>query len=157
MLVRCCYRSAPPAEIRLKENKKVDTYVNFDEAETENENPEDDEIETESSANSSPQKGVLKKIANAPVNLIKSGVHSAASKINPFDKKISQNDTTDSGVESIRLANTVVKKTGQTIKTVDRTVKTTQRTIKTAENVVSVTGRAIIKTGRTAGKVRNVK
>ena len=41
--------------------------------------------------------------------------------INPLDKKIDQNDTTDHGVESMRLAYRTGKQGTRTIKTVDRT------------------------------------
>ena len=94
-------------------------------------------------------KKALKAPANLAVNTLKSGIKTAVTKANPFDKKINKNDTSDSGVESIRLAYTTSKKA---IKTVDRTIKTTNRTVKTTKNVAVGTGKVIYKTGQFAGK-----
>lgn len=80
-------------------------------------------------------KDTVKKAAAAPVTMtvqaVKGGMKTAISKANPFDKQINKNDVTDSGVESIRLAYTSVKKTKNTVKSVKSSIKTTQRTIKT--------------------------
>lgn len=95
-------------------------------------------------------KGAVKKAAAAPVSIavqtVKSGVKSAISKANPFDKQINKNDVTDSGVESIRLAYTSVKKAKNSIKTISSTVKTTHRTIKTAGKAVKTTVKIAYKT-----------
>lgn len=95
-------------------------------------------------------KGAVKKAATAPVSIavqtVKSGVKSAISKANPFDKQINKNDVTDSGVESIRLAYTSVKKAKNSIKAVSSTVKTTHRTIKTAGKAAKATVKIAYKT-----------
>ena len=79
-------------------------------------------------------------MAKSPFNAAKKAVKSAESKVNPFNKPINKSDTTDTGVESIRLAD-------KTVKTITRNVKTTKRTIKTAGNTVKTTGKVIYKTG----------
>lgn len=95
-------------------------------------------------------KGAVKKAAFAPVSIaaqtVKGGVKSAATKANPFDKKINTNDVTDSGVENIRLAYTSVKKTKNAIKTVKSNVKTAQRTIKTTGKAAKATAKIAYKT-----------
>lgn len=88
-------------------------------------------------------KHAFKKAAAAPfimtAKTVKSGVKSAVTKANPFDQKINRNDVADSGVESIRLAYSSVKKTKNGIKTVNSTIKTAQRTIKTAGKAAKTT------------------
>lgn len=64
---------------------------------------------------------------------------SVVSKTNPFDKKINKNDVSDTGVESIRLANSGIK-------TVKKSIRTTHSTIKTTGTVVKKTGTVIYKT-----------
>ena len=82
-------------------------------------------------------------IAHAPERVIKSAVHSgvktAVNKLDPFNKKIDKRNTNDSGVESLRLGNSVVKTGVQGVKTVERTVKTTEKTIKTTGSVIGET------------------
>ena len=85
-------------------------------------------------------KRTAKKVAKSPVNAAKKVFSSAESKVNPLNKPINKSDTTDTGVESIRLAD-------KTVKTVRRDVKTTKRTIKTAGDTVKTTGKVIYKTG----------
>lgn len=86
---------------------------------------------------------ITKKIVTAPVSAtvqtVKNTIKNAFSKANPFDKKINKEDVSDSGVESIRLANSGIK-------TVKKSIRTTQSTIKTTGNVVKKTGTTIYKT-----------
>lgn len=86
---------------------------------------------------------VAKKVVTAPVSAtvrtVKNTVKNVFSKANPFDKKINKNDVTDTGVESIRLANS-------SIKTVKNSIKTTQHTIKTTGTAVKRTGTIVYKT-----------
>ncbi len=86
---------------------------------------------------------VAKKVVTAPVSAtvrtVKNTVKNVFSKANPFDKKINKNDVTDTGVESIRLANS-------SIKTVKSSIKTTQRTIKTTGTAIKRTGTVVYKT-----------
>lgn len=95
-------------------------------------------------------KHAFKKAAAVPfimtAKTVKSGVKSAVTKANPFDQKINRNDVADSGVESIRLAYSSVKKTQNGIKTVSSTVKTAQRTIKTAGKAAKTTVKIAYKT-----------
>lgn len=95
-------------------------------------------------------KGAVKKAAFAPVTIavqtVKGGAKSAATKANPFEKKINTNDVTDSGVESIRLAYTTVKKAKNSIKTVKSNIKTTKRTIKTTGKAAKATVKMAYKT-----------
>lgn len=89
---------------------------------------------------------VVKKIIKTPFSITANMAKSAVSKANPFDQNINKNDVSDTGVESMRLAYTSVKKGKNAIKTVKRSVKTTQRTIKTTGNVVKSTGTVIYRT-----------
>ena len=93
--------------------------------------------------------GLAKKVVTAPVSAtvqtVKSTIKSAFSKANPFDKKINKEDVTDSGIESIRLANSGVK-------TVKKSIRTTQSTIKTTGNVVKKTGTTIYKAAKITAK-----
>lgn len=93
--------------------------------------------------------GLAKKAVTAPVSAtvrtVKNTIKSAFSKANPFDKKINKEDVTDSGIESIRLANS-------SIKTVKKSIRTTQNTIKTTGNVVKKTGTTIYKTAEITTK-----
>ena len=93
--------------------------------------------------------GLAKKVAVTPVSAavrtVKSTIKSAFSKANPFDKKINKEDVTDSGIESIRLAN-------NSIKTAKKSIRTTQSTIKTTGNVVKKTGTTIYKIAEITAK-----
>ena len=93
--------------------------------------------------------GFAKKVVTAPVSAtvrtVKGTIKSAFSKANPFDKKINKEDISDSGVESIRLANSGIK-------TVKSSIKTTQRTIKTTGNIVKKTSTTIYKTAEITAK-----
>ena len=60
-------------------------------------------------------------------------------KYNPFNKKINKEGTSDTGAESIRLAN--------------RTIKSTTNTIKTTESVVKKSRKALVKTTKITVKV----
>ena len=95
---------------------------------------------------------IVKKIAKAPakfaIDSVKNSAKMVVQKANPFDKKINQQEVTDSGIEGIRLGYTTVKQGKNAIKTADKTIKTTQRTIKTTETVAKATGKAIYKTAR---------
>lgn len=92
---------------------------------------------------------VAKKVVTAPVSAtvrtVKNTVKNAFSKANPFDKKINKNDVTDTGVESIRLANS-------SIKTVKNSIRTTQHTIKTTGTAVKRTGTVVYKTAAFTAK-----
>ena len=70
---------------------------------------------------------------------IKKAVKTPVSKANPFDKKINKDDVSDTGIETIKLANSGIK-------TVKQSIKTTTQTVKTTKNVVQKTGVAIYKT-----------
>lgn len=93
--------------------------------------------------------GIAKKVVTTPVSAtvrtVKSTIKSAFSKANPFDKKINKEDVSDSGIESIRLANSGIK-------TVKKSIRTTQSTIKTTGNIVKKTGTAIYKTAEITTK-----
>jgi len=92
---------------------------------------------------------ITKKIVTAPVSAtvktVKNTIKHAFSKANPFDKKINKEDVSDSGVESIRLANSGIK-------TVKKSIRTTQSTIKTTGNVVKKAGTTIYKTAEFTAK-----
>lgn len=79
----------------------------------------------------------------------KRALHDGVSKINPLEKKINKDDTSDHGVESLRLAYRSGKQGASTLKTVNRTVKSTVKTIKTVKRAP----RAIIHTAKTAMNV----
>lgn len=86
---------------------------------------------------------IAKKAVTAPVSATvrtaRNTIKSVFSKANPFDKKINKNDVTDTGVETIRLANSGIK-------TVKSSIKTTQRTIKTTGTAIKRTGTVVYKT-----------
>lgn len=121
---------------------------------------EDNDVEdaAENAAENTARKsnGFLKGVVKAPfaiaANTAKSFVKGAVNKANPFDKPLNMNDTTDSGVESLKLAYTSTKKGINSIKTVGSTIKTTQRTIKTTKTVVKGTETAIYRTADLAKK-----
>ncbi len=91
---------------------------------------------------------IAKSVLAAPLSAAKG----LANKANPFDRPINKNDTSDSGVESIRLAYTSTKKGVNAIKTVDNSIKTTVRTVKTTKNVIKGTGTVVYNTARYTGK-----
>lgn len=91
-------------------------------------------------------KNITKKAVTSPFYAAKNVTKTAVSKFNPFDKDVNKHDVSDTGVESIKLANKSIKKTKNTVKTVKRTVKTSKRTIKTANDIVKTTGKAAYKT-----------
>ena len=93
-------------------------------------------------------KGMLSTVKGVALSAAKGAVDKA----NPFDKPINMNDTTDTGVESIRLAYTSVKKGYNSIKTVNNSIKTTVRTVKTTKNVIKGTGTVVYNTARYTGK-----
>lgn len=99
---------------------------------------------------------IAKRVLTASLSTVKGVALSAAKgvvdKANPFDKPINMNDTTDTGVESIRLAYTSVKKGNNAIKTAESAIKTTIRTVKTTKNVVKGTGTVVYNTARYTGK-----
>lgn len=85
-----------------------------------------------------------KNIVGSPFQFVKGSSKSATSKANPLNKPINQ-DVSDSGVESLKLANKTIKGTKNAVKTADKTIKTTSRTIKTT---VRIAGTAAKKTYR---------
>lgn len=95
---------------------------------------------------------IVKKASAAPFTItakaVKSGVKTALTKSNPFDRNINQNNVGDSGMEGMRLAYTSAKKVKGGIKTVSSTVKTTERTIKTTGKAVKETGKITVKVVR---------
>lgn len=71
---------------------------------------------------------IVKQTIKSPFVVAKDTV----SKVNPFDKKINKEDVSDSGVESIRLANSGIK-------TVKKSIRTTKNTIKISGNIIQKT------------------
>jgi hypothetical protein len=67
-------------------------------------------------------------------------------KLTSFDENVDTNSTSDTGAESIRLAN-------RSVKTTKRTVKTTANTVKTTGKVVRDTGKAVYQATKTVVKV----
>lgn len=82
---------------------------------------------------------IAKKVIVEPVSATVKTIKSTFSKVNPLDKKINKNDVSDTGVETVRLANSGIK-------TVKKSIKTSRRTIKTTGNVVRKTGTIIHRT-----------
>lgn len=99
----------------------------------------------------------LKAAASSPLQAIKgaaiSTVKSSLQKINPLDKKINQADTSETGVESLRLGYTTGKQAKNAVKTTAQTIKTTQRTIKTTGRTAKETGKTAIRVVKTTVKV----
>ena len=81
-------------------------------------------------------------------------------KANPLDKKINQNDPSETGVESLRLSYTTIKKAKNTIKTAERGIKTAERGIKTTVRAikfsVKVAYRAAVYTVRAAAFITKI-
>lgn len=71
---------------------------------------------------------IVKQTIKSPFVVAKDTV----AKVNPFDKKINKEDVSDSGVESIRLANSGIK-------TVKKSIRTTKNTIKISGNIIQKT------------------
>lgn len=98
-------------------------------------------------------KSSVLKAASLPVaiakNTVRSGIKSAISRANPFEKKINKNDVTDTGVESIRLGYQSIKQSKNTIKTVGNTIKTTKNTTKYLYKAAKVTTKITVKTVQT--------
>lgn len=88
----------------------------------------------------------VKGAVKAPLSFGAKTVKDVASKVNPLEQKINRNDISDTGAESLRLANSGIKKGVNSIKTVKNTVKTTQNTIRTTKDVVKGTAKAAYKT-----------
>ena len=88
----------------------------------------------------------VKGAVKAPLSFGTKTVKDVASKVNPLDQKIDRNDISDTGAESLRLANSSIKKGVNSIKTVKNTVKTTQNTIRTTKDVAKGTAKAAYKT-----------
>lgn len=97
-------------------------------------------------------KGAASISATVAVNSIKSAAKTAISKVNPLDKSINKNDTTDTGFEGIKIAYQGVKKGTNAVKTVNKSIKTTHKTIKTTGTVVKTGGKAIYKTASFTAK-----
>lgn len=84
------------------------------------------------------------RVAAAPLkaglSAAKSVLRETNSKVNPFAKGINKQDTADHGVESLRMANTAVKKTTSaartTVSTAKAAVKAPKQIYKTAEGTV---------------------
>lgn len=97
---------------------------------------------------------IISNVVTTPVSFIsdniKETVKFSVSKINPINKKINKADVADTGVESLRLANSSVKVVKSSIKTTKKTIKTTGKTFKRTGTVVyksaSFTLKAAIKT-----------
>lgn len=68
-----------------------------------------------------------------------SGVHNIGNKLNPIDKPINKNDTSDTGVESLRLGYRTVKKGKKAANGVKLLYKAPAATIKVAKVSVKVT------------------
>lgn len=100
-------------------------------------------------------KNAAKTIAMTPVTLAKSGVKSASHAVEnaTIGKKVDAHDTSDTGMEAVRLGYGTAKKGYKGIKTVGHTIKTTQRNIKTTKTVAKETAHAVQYTGKMAVKV----
>lgn len=86
-----------------------------------------------------------KKIVKSPFQFGKDSTKSAINKANPLNKPINQNDVSNSGVESLKLANKSIKSTKSVVKTAEKTIKTTNRTIKTTVRIAGTTAKTTYK------------
>lgn len=77
----------------------------------------------------------------------------AFNKTNPINKRVSKGSTSDHGVESLRLANSVYRTGKKTIQTTKQTVQTTKKSIKLAENTAKTTYQTTKKTAVTTYRV----
>lgn len=77
----------------------------------------------------------------------------AFNKANPINKRVNNGSTSDHGVESLRLANSVYKTGKKTIQTTKQTVQTTKKTIKLAESTAKTTYQTTKKTAVTTYRV----
>lgn len=87
-------------------------------------------------------KKLAKKALKAPVKLVINEVK----KLNPLDKKIDMNSTTDTGADALKAEYKTIKTTQKTIKTAKTTIKTTEKatkaTIKTTKKATETTVKA---------------
>ena len=93
--------------------------------------------------NAQRKRAIIKSVMTAPVkvgfNTAKGILSGANKKVNPLEKKVNKHDTSDHGVESLRLANSAVKTVSNTVKTTTRTVKTMATAPKKAYQLVKGT------------------
>lgn len=75
-------------------------------------------------------------------------IKDTVSKVNPLDKPVDKNNTNDTGIESIKLANKTIKDGKNTIKTVKSTVNTVEKTIRTTKSAVNASAKTVYKTAR---------
>ncbi len=99
----------------------------------------------------------LKSAAFAPIQAVKgaaiSTIKLGLQKINPLEKKITRNDVSETGVESLRFGYTSAKQAKNAVKTTAQTIRTTQRTIKTTGRATKETGKTVVRVVRTTVKV----
>lgn len=78
-------------------------------------------------------------------------------KINPLEQKVDTHNTSDTGIESIKLVNQSVKTTKSTVKTTRNTIKATKSTVKTTakitKNAAKVTVKTTVKVVTTTAKI----
>ena len=95
--------------------------------------------------------GGIRRIASVPLSAAKSIAREVNGKVNPLEKKVNKGDTADHGVESLRMANSAVKKAKNTAVAAKNTAKTVaqapKRIYKTAETTVKVVKAAVHVTG----------
>lgn len=109
--------------VREKNNNKTTTYFA----------PNKKLVEGE---NKSLASTLLTSAAKSSVKLSYRAVKSVGNKVNPINKPINKNEVTDTGVESLRLANSAVKKTTSAVKTTKSAAVTAKNTAKTTAKVV---------------------
>jgi len=95
-----------------------------------------------------PVRFVARRIGRTAWRASSKAAKGAINKANPINKKINKKDTTDTGVESLRLEYRTVKKTKETVKTSRNTVRmvyrTPQRVVRTVRAVFRVTRTVVI-------------
>lgn len=91
-------------------------------------------------------KNVLGASSASARQTLKNAGKNAFEKADPFNRKINKNDVTDTGVESLRLGYTTVKKAKNTVKTAARGIKTVQSGVKTTANATKVIVKKVYRT-----------
>ena len=102
--------------------------------------------------NSSDLRAAWKAPSAAVRSAVKNGAKGVMQKINPLDQKIDQNDTSETGVESLRLGYTTIKSAKNTVKSAKSGIKTAKTGVKTTAEAAKYAVKTVYRTSVRAVK-----
>lgn len=118
------------------------------------------QLESSEKRGVSKPKSKLSRTGKVTVKVAKKAIKSgwkvgkrAFNQVNPINKSVNRNATSDHGVESLRMANSIYKTGKKAIKTTKTTVKTTNKSIKLAESTAKRSYRTVKQTAIITYKV----